>query len=352
MAKNKKHEDKNITLIDIKSDFINSKKNREVFLTEERVRKSIPTFTEYVSFWREYPDMFIDMIKGPDSKFNFFFYQRLFLRAAMRHKYFFGTFTRAFSKSFLSVMLMMEKCILYPGIKVFITSGGKEQAAGIAAEKINEICDMIPSIKKEINWAPGQTKLNGKDYVQVVFKNGSRFDVVAAKESSRGGRRHSGLIDEVILVDGEKFSQVILPMMNVSRRAANGQVDPNDKMNKSQVYITSAGFKDHFSYQKQIQLLVWQLIKPGTAIIMGGTWRTPVKMGLLDPGFVNDLKSDGTFDEVSFNREYESVWAGSATESFYNGDVFDRCRVLKQAEFTRSGRGNDEAYYVLGVDVG
>ena len=49
------------------------------------------------------------------------------------------------------------------------------------------------------------------------------------------GRRHSGLIDEVILVDGEKFSQVIVPMMNVSRRAANGEVDPNDKMNKSQI---------------------------------------------------------------------------------------------------------------------
>lgn len=47
-----------------------------------------------------------------------------------------------------------------------------------------------------------------------------------------------GLIDEVILVDGEKFSQVIVPMMNVSRRAANGEVDPNDKMNKSQIYIT------------------------------------------------------------------------------------------------------------------
>lgn len=45
---------------------------------------------------------------------------------------------------------------------------------------------MIPPLKKEIDWSPGQTKLNGKDYVQVVFKNGSRFDVVAAKESSRG----------------------------------------------------------------------------------------------------------------------------------------------------------------------
>lgn len=85
---------------------------------------------------------------------------------------------------------------------------------------------------------------------------------------------------------------------------------------------------------------------------MGGSWRTPVKMGLLDRGFVNDLKADGTFDEVSFNREYESVWAGSATESFFNGEVYDRLRVLKQPELTRSGRGNDDSYYIFGIDVG
>ena len=226
------------------------------------------------------------------------------------------------------------------------------EAAGIASEKILEICDLIPAMKNEIDWGKGKTNLNGRDYIQVVFKNGSKFDVVAVKESSRGGRRHSGLIDEVVLVDGDKFSQVIVPMMNVSRRTPNGEVDPNDKMNKSQIFITSAGFKSHFSYQKQIQLLVWQLIKPGTAIVMGGTWRIPVKMGLLDPGFVNDLKADGTFDETTFAREYESIWQGSATESFYNSDVFDRSRVLKQPEFIRSGRGNQDAYYILGIDVG
>lgn len=78
--------------IKVKSDFLEAKKSREMVLTEERVRKNIPVFRQYISFWREYPDMFIDMIKGKDSKFNFFFYQRLFLRAAMRHRYFFGTF--------------------------------------------------------------------------------------------------------------------------------------------------------------------------------------------------------------------------------------------------------------------
>lgn len=341
------------TKVNVKSDFLEAKKNREIVLTEERVRKNIPVFREYISFWREYPDMFIDMIKGEDSKFNFFFYQRVFLRAAMRHRYFFGTFTRAFSKSFLSVLLMMIKCILYPGIKVFITSGGKEQAAGIAGEKVRELCDLVPALHNEIRWdrGPSGSKI-GNDDVQIIFKNGSIFNVVANKESSRGGRRHSGLIDEVILVDGEKFSQVIVPMMNVSRRAANGEVDPNDKMNKSQIYITSAGFRDHFSYQKQIQLLVWQIVRPGTAFVMGGTWRTPVKMGLLDRGFVNDLKADGTFDEISFSREYESIWAGSAIGSFFNGDVFDRMRTIKQVETTRSGNGNKDAYYMFGIDVG
>lgn len=141
-------------------------------------------------------------------------------------------------------------------------------------------------------------------------------------------------------------------MMNVSRRAANGEVDPNDKMNKSQIYITSAGFRDHFSYQKQIQLLVWQIVRPGTAFVMGGSWRTPVKMGLLDRGFVNDLKADGTFDEISFAREYESIWAGSAIGSFFNGDVFDRMRTVKHVETTRSGNGNKDAYYMFGIDVG
>ena len=35
-----------------------------------------------------------------------------------------------------------------------------------------------------------------KDYVTLKFRNGSQFDVVGALDSTRGGRRHGGLIDE------------------------------------------------------------------------------------------------------------------------------------------------------------
>lgn len=87
---------------------------------------------------------------------------------------------------------------------------------------------------------------------------------------------------------------------------------------------------------------------------MGGTWRTPVKMGLLDRGFVKDMQADGTFDKVSFNREYESVWAGSSMESFYNGDVFDRARKVEEPELRmiKSGKDSKAPYYMFGIDVG
>ena len=64
-------------------------------------------------------------MKGPDSTFNFYFYQRIFLRIVMRHRYVYATFPRAYSKSFLSMMALMIRCVLYPGADLFVTTGGK-----------------------------------------------------------------------------------------------------------------------------------------------------------------------------------------------------------------------------------
>jgi hypothetical protein len=68
--------------------------------------------------------------------------------------------------------------------------------------------------------------------------------------------------------------------------------------------------------------------EPQKAYIMGGTWRIPVLMKLLDRTFIQDLKADGTYNEASFDREYESKWSGTAENAFFNGDVFDHCRIL------------------------
>lgn len=187
-------------LDNVKSDFIKQKKKNDDILTEQRIRDVIPQATKRISFWREYPDLFIDYLAGPKSKFKLFFYQRIFLRAAMRHQYFYGVFPRAYSKSFLSVLLMMVKCILYPGFKGFIVSGGSEQAAKIATEKTKELFELLPALKNEIVLERGSNGSKmGKDEFCLYFKNGSRFDVRAALQSSRGGRATGGLMDKYAL---------------------------------------------------------------------------------------------------------------------------------------------------------
>ena len=331
-----------------------SASRRKVGLSEERLRGIIPEARKYIAFWREYPDLFIDFMAGPaggPQHFHLFFYQRIFLRAAMRHKYIYAVFPRAYSKSFLSMMVLMCRAILYPRCKLFITSGGKEQAAGIVKEKVQEICTVMPAFNKEIDWRRGQT-LEGKDYVKYVFKNGSYFDNIAARESSRGKRRHGGLIEECVGVDGDILSQVIIPTMNISRMCMDGTTHDEETLNKSQIYITTAGYKNTFPYDKLIQLLVWEIIKPEQSIIMGGTWRIPVLIGLQSKSFIQDLKQDGTFNESSFDREYESKWSGTVEDAFFNAEIFDRNRILNQPEYEASGRSSKLAFYVLAADIG
>lgn len=77
-------------------------------------------------------------------------------------------------------------------------------------EKVQELCNLIPGLKKEIDWTKGKT-LEGKDYAIYKFKSSSYFDNIAARESSRGKRRHGGVIEECVGVDGDILSQVIIP---------------------------------------------------------------------------------------------------------------------------------------------
>ena len=114
-----------------------SKETNKIGLSEERIRAQIPYLRQYISFWREYPDLFVEFLCGDNPQnFKLFFYQRVFLRAVIRHRYAYATFPRAYSKSFLSVLILMIRCILFPGSHLFVTTGGKEQAAGIAKEKV------------------------------------------------------------------------------------------------------------------------------------------------------------------------------------------------------------------------
>lgn len=170
-----------------------------VILTEEYLTKNRKFFEEMMMLFTAYPDIYLDIIKPVDSNFTLFFYQRITLRAIMRYKEVYVTAPRAFSKSFITILGEILQCIFIPGTRRFICAPNKNQSAQIAKEKIIEIYDRFPLLRKEIiggevSDTPGNF---GKDYVSLKFRNGSTFEVVGALESTRGQRKHGGLIDEV-----------------------------------------------------------------------------------------------------------------------------------------------------------
>lgn len=328
-----------------------SKEGKKIGLSEDRLAAQVPNLRNLIAFYREYPDLLVDYMKGEDNTFHFYFYQRVFLRIVMRHKYVYATFPRAYSKSFLSMMVLMLRCILYPGSNLFITTGGKEQAASITVAKIEEICKLLPAFNNEINWSRGVSK-KSKDDVHYIFKNGSEINILAARESSRGQRRTGGLMEECVLIDQTALNEIIIPTTNVNRLLPDGTRHKEEVVNKSQIYITTAGYKNTFAYKKLIELLIQSVIDPDDVMIIGGTYETPITEGLLDEDFVDQLKLAGTFNEDSFEREYCSKWTGDAENAFYSSEKFDKHRVLNLPEYEYSGRSSKNAYYVLGVDVG
>ena len=245
----------------------------------------------------------------------------------------------------------MLRAILYPGSNLFISTGGKEQASSITLAKVEELCRLIPALRNELNLSRGQTK-KSKDDVRYVFKNGSEINILVASERSRGQRRIGGLFEECVLIDQTVLNEVLIPTTNVDRLLPDGETrDPKEVVNKSQVFITTAGYKQSFAYQKLIEILAQSVVEPDEAMILGGTYEIPVKAGLLDSDFVEQLKNSGTYNEDSFDREYRSQWTGDVENAFFSSEVFDKHRTLILAEEEAKKKTKD-TFYVLGVDVG
>ena len=324
-----------------------------VILNEDYLRQHRDDIANTFQFFSAYPDLFIDLITPEDENFQLFFYQRIFLRAIMRFREVYLTAARAFSKSFLTILGLMLQCIFIPGRKVFICAPNKSQGAQIAREKITEIYRHWPLIKNEVfgselSDTPGNF---GKDYVQIKFRNGSQFDVVGALESTLGGRRNGGLIDEIKNHDEEAINTIVLPLLNVSRRMANGDINPKEP-NQQVICCTSAWQKTSFAYDKLISVLENSIMQPQTSFCMGCDYRVPMLHGLLERSYINQLKLDPSFNETSFATEYLSLWQGASEESWFNFDKLQKYRKIKNPEKHAKFRPGTNCFYLISVDVG
>lgn len=260
----------------------------------------------------------------------------------------FGTFTRAYSKSFLAILSRVLQCIFLPNTTSFVCADIKSSGIKIMAQKIDEIFTLFPLLQKEI-----LTKhQSGSDYIEVIFRNGSMFDAIGVTQGTRGIRRTSGVLEEAALFDGDEVNERVLPTLNISRRDVVGKMY-EDEPSQSQCWVTSAGGKACYAYEKLIEFTVMSVLNPKSAFICGGDYRLPVKVGLLNKSYIDDMRLSSTFKEESFAREMMSIWTGSSSESWIDIDRLNKARkylrVEKKAENRKLVAGD---FYIISVDVG
>lgn len=323
-----------------------------VVITEDWLERNENLLSNLWSTFAAYPDIYLDLITPENSNFKLFFYQRIFLRACMRYTNIYITAARATSKTFLSILAKYLQCMFVPNHVGSIVAPNKSQAAKITKQKIQEIWRIWPLLAKELEVYQGEPHANfSKDYVELFFKNGSRLAVVGALDSDRGIRTHATLIDEARDQDGDAIAEIILPQMNVSRRMANGLVNPYEKLNTQVIYATSAGMKSSFAYSALLDTFEKAIIDPKTSFAMGLDYRIPVLHGLIDRNYVRSLKLSPSYNEQTFASEYMGVWQGGSEESWFNFDKLTKYRKIKNPEWKQKFIGDSNVFYLISVDI-
>ena len=186
--------------------------------------------------------------------------------------------------------------------------------------------------------------------MKLTFRNGSIFDVVSPLNSTRGGRRNAGILDEYRDHDADDLNEIVLPLLNVTRKMKNGVENPKEP-HQVQIWISSASDKNAYCYDKTIEMLETAIINPSKAAIFGCDYRVPMQCGLLPKDFLNEIKTSQTFSESSFAKEYMSRFIGSSNEAWFDYEKFLAHRRLVNPETHEIIRDGIESFYLLSVDV-
>lgn len=189
--------------------------------------------------------------------------------------------------------------------------------------------------------------VEGSDYVEFRFRNGSVFDVVGGHP--RGMRRNYGVFEEVIEMDPTVINEEIIPLMNSPRVTCNGKINPYE-IQSQKIYVTTAGYQQTFAYDKCIETLCYTVLDPDHYMCLGGSYIIPLMHGRLEEQTMREILSSPSFDPESVDREYRSRWSGARSGSVFGQNTIAALRKIVRAE-DHATEEDEDSFYIISVDM-
>ncbi len=280
------------------------------------------------SYYRENIDVFVEEYLGLDS---LKWFQLTLLVMMNRARVFLWIAARGMGKSFLIAIFAVVRCILYPGTKVVITSGTRSQSINVLEKIQTELMPASPNLRNEINIS--DTKFTGQD-AKIMFKNTSYIKVVTASDNARSNRANILIVDEFRMVKKDTIDTVLKKFLTSRRmppyrdltseaRKAEYAKEPNKSC-----FLSSAYFKDHWSYNKMLDTFKLMLNDAKTDFVCGFPYQLSIQEGLLFPDDVESDMLESDFNEIKWSMEMEAKWFGDEDGSFFDfGSISKNRRI-------------------------
>lgn len=178
------------------------------------------------------------------------------------------------------------------------------------------------------------SKINGTN-AQIVFKNTSAIKVVTASDSSRGNRCNVLLLDEYRLISKDTIDTVLRKFLTLRRMPRYEELtDAQRKKEYSKeknltLYLSSAYWKDHWSFQKCLDTYNAMIIDGKRQFVCGFPYQLSIEEGLLDAESVADEMAESDFSEVKWSMEMCAEFYGSDDDAFFDLTSISKNRRIK-----------------------
>ena len=280
------------------------------------------------AFYRANPDKFAEDYLHIQLKL----FQRILLTMMFWSTTFVLIACRGLGKTYLSAIYCVVRCILYPGTKICIASGTRGQAINVLEKIMLELKPQSYELRAEID--DKQSKINGTN-AQIVFFNTSVIKVVTASDNARGNRCNVLLLDEYRLISKDTIDTVLKKFLTLRRMPRYEELtDAEKKIEYAKeknltMYLSSAYFKDHWSYTKCMDTFEIMKDENRRQFVCGFPYELSIEEGLLDPEQVADDMSESDFSEIKWSMEMDALWYGSEDGAFFDFPTISKNRTIK-----------------------
>ena len=200
-------------------------------------------------------------------------------------------------KTWITAVYCIVRCCLAPSTKIVVASGVISQAMKIVTEKIPEIMQNSPMLRREIKEM--QTNSNS-DKPNVVFQNGSWIKIVPSTENARSARANVLILDEFRLIDFKIYKDVLRRFLAASRQPRYLIKEEYSHLQERniEIFLSSCKYKFEWSYDR-FRVFYNSMLQNKKYFVCGLPYQVSIMSGLVMKAQLQDEIIEDDWDAIS-----------------------------------------------------